>query len=66
MDIGSLVTAMLGAQMGRFQLAVAAQLMRTNANHDADIAKLIDSAQGGTNSLANVAAGLGTQVDISV
>ncbi len=61
----SLITAMLGAQTGMVQLAVAARLMRMNADQGASIAKLIDAAQQNASSLANVAAGIGTNLDVN-
>jgi hypothetical protein len=61
----SLITAMLGAQTGMVQLAVAVRLMRMNADQGASIAKLIDAAQQNTSSLANVAGTVGTNLDVS-
>lgn len=65
MDTTSLVTAMLGAQTGMLQLAVAARLARMNADQGASVAKLIDAAQQNASSLANVAGGIGTNLDVS-
>ena len=63
----SLVTALVGAQTGMMQLAVAARLARmNNADNGASIAKLLDAADANANSLANVAANVGTNLDISV
>ncbi len=64
-DTTSLVTAMLGAQTGMLQLAVAARLARMNADQGASVAKLIDAAQQNASSLANVAGGIGTNLDVS-
>jgi uncharacterized membrane protein (UPF0136 family) len=61
----SLITAMISAQAGGVQLAVAARLMKMNADQGASIAKLIDAAQQNINSLANVSAGIGTNLDVS-
>jgi hypothetical protein len=60
-----LITAMLGAQTGMVQLAVAARLERMNADQGASIAKLIDAAQQNASSLANVASGVGTNLDVN-
>ena len=65
MDPSSLATAFAGAQTGMMQLAVAARLMRMNADQGASIAKLIDAAQQSIDPLANVAAGIGTNLDVS-
>ena len=66
MDISSLATALIGAQVGRLQLAAAAKMLRMNAQADASIAQLLEAAQQNLNNLANVAAGIGTNVDITV
>jgi hypothetical protein len=65
MDPTSLITALMGAQTGMIQLAVAARLARMNADQGAAVVKLIDAAQQNANSLANVAAGIGTSLDVS-
>jgi hypothetical protein len=65
MDPTSLITALVGAQTGMMQLAVAARLERMNADQGASVAKLIDAAQQSIDPLANVAAGLGTNLDVS-
>ncbi len=64
MDL-SLVTAMLGAQAGMTQLAVANSMLKMNADNAASTVKLIDAAQQNLNSLANVAPGIGTNLNIS-
>ena len=65
MDPTSLITALVGAQTGMVQLAVAARLERMNADQGASVAKLIDAAQQNIDPLANVAAGIGTNLNIS-
>jgi hypothetical protein len=47
------------------QLAFAARFARMNADQAASVAKLIDAAQQNFNSLANVAAGIGTNLNVS-
>lgn len=61
----SLLSAIVGAQAGMVQLAVAGRLMRMDADQGASIAKLIDSANQNANSLANVAENIGTNLDVS-
>ena len=61
----SLIAAFLGAQTGMVQLAVATRLMRMNANEGASVAKLIDAAPQSIAPLANVAANIGTNLDVS-
>jgi hypothetical protein len=65
MDPTSLITALVGAQTGMAQLAVAARLARMNADQGAAVAKLIDAAQQNFDPLANVAAGIGTNLNVS-
>jgi hypothetical protein len=61
----SLIAALLGSQTGMMQLAVAARLARTDSDQGSSVAKLIDAAQQNFSSLANVAAGIGTNLDVS-
>jgi hypothetical protein len=65
MDPSSLATAIMGSQAGLKQLALAARLERMNADQGASVAKLIDAAQQNMKSLANVAAGTGSNLDVS-
>jgi len=63
----SLISAFIGADVGQMQLAVAARLARMNsANNGSSIAQLVDAVDQSANSLANAAAGIGTNLDISV
>ena len=61
----SLVSAILGAQSGAAQAAVAAKFMKENADAGSEIAQMVDAAAQSANSLANVAQGVGTNLDIS-
>jgi hypothetical protein len=61
----SLIAAFLGAQTGMMQLAFAARFARMNADQAASVAKLIDAAQQNFNSLANVAVGIGMNLNVS-
>jgi hypothetical protein len=65
MDTTSLISALVGAQTGMVQLAVAARLARMNADNGSSIVKLIDAAQQNASSIANVAAGVGTNLDVT-
>ena len=66
MDTTSLLSALVGAQTGMLQLAVAARLARMNAaDNGSSVAKLIDAAQQNANSLVDAASGIGTNVDIT-
>jgi anthranilate phosphoribosyltransferase len=65
MDGATLAAAMIGAQVGRLQLGAAASMLRMSAEQDASVAKMIDAAQQNMQSLANVAAGVGGNLDVS-
>lgn len=65
MDTASLAAALAAAQMAKVQLAVAARRARMDAQSGQSIANLISAAEQNMNRLANVAPGVGTQVDIT-
>ena len=65
MDVASIAAAFIAAQMSRMQTAVAARMMRMNADQAASIAQLLQSAQENGAKLANVAAGIGQNIDVS-
>jgi len=65
MDVASIASGLIAARMGEIQLAVAARFARMNADSQASIAKLLDAASQNGQRLANAAAGLGGNVDIS-
>ena len=65
MDDAGLAAGLIAARVGQLQLAVAAKMLRMNADSEQSVAKLIDAAQQNVDRLANVAAGIGTTVDIS-
>ena len=60
-----LVSAHVSAQAGRLQLAVAAQMLRMSADSASSVAELVDAAQQNLDPLANVAAGIGANLDVS-
>lgn len=66
MDVSSLAAAMVGAQMGRLQLAAAAKMVKMNADNAASIVQMIDAAQKNAAQLTNAAAGIGQNLDITV
>jgi len=61
----SLISALLGAQAGNTQINLATDLMRMNADSSRAVVQLLDTAVQNGNSLANVAAGVGTNLNIS-
>jgi hypothetical protein len=66
MDPVSLATALAGAQMSDAQMAIAAKMLRMNADNAASIVQVLDAAQKNMASLANVASGVGQNLNISV
>jgi hypothetical protein len=66
MDPVSLATALAGAQMSNAQMAIAAKMLRMNADNAASIVQVLDAAQKNIASLANVASGVGQNLNISV
>jgi hypothetical protein len=64
MDV-SLISAILGAQAGTTQVDMATAMLRMNADSDRAIVQMISEAAQNGNSLANVAAGVGTNLDIT-
>jgi hypothetical protein len=60
----SLVSAALGAQAANTQLNLGADLMRMNADSARSVVQLLDAAAP-NNSLANVGAGIGTNLNIT-
>lgn len=64
MDPATLVSAMSGAQASSAQMALAAKMLRMNADSAGMVAKIIESAQANLKSLANVADGVGKNVNI--
>jgi hypothetical protein len=65
MDIASIAAAFVAAQAGQLQTAVAAKMLRMNAQASADTAKLLEAAQQNFSRLANVAGGIGDNLDIT-
>lgn len=63
MDVAALASAVVDARVGQVQLAVAAKMLRMNADNAASVVKMIDAAQ---QTLANVGAGVGGNLDITV
>ncbi len=63
MDMMSLVTSMLAAQAGNTQMQVATTIMKSNADSEkSTVLTLLGAAQ---QSLANVGAGVGGNLNIS-
>jgi hypothetical protein len=65
MDPVSIASALVGAQMGDVQMAIAAKMLRMNADAAGSIVQVLDAAQKNIASLANVAAGVGQNLNIT-
>jgi hypothetical protein len=65
MDTASIAAAFIAAQAGQVQTAVAAKILRMNADSAANVVKLLEAAQQNFNSLANVASGVGGNLNVS-
>ena len=66
MDIASIAASFIAAQASQLQVAMAAKMMKMNADTSADAAKLLDAASQNASRLANVANGIGSSLDITV
>jgi hypothetical protein len=63
MDMMSMVSSLLSAQAGNTQMQVAATMMKSNA--DAEKSAVMTLLGTGQNSLANVGAGIGGNLNVS-
>ena len=65
MDTASLAAALVGAQAGSTQSVLAAKMLRMNADAEQAVAALLEASSQNLSRLANVAAGIGGNLDIS-
>ena len=65
MDPASIAATLVASQMSNVQMAVAAKMLRMNADNASAIAQVLDAAQKNLQSLANVADGVGRSLNIS-
>ena len=65
MDPAAIAMALIAAQQGLQQVAVADKMLRMNADASNSVVKLLDSGQQNFNSLANVPSGVGANLNIS-
>ena len=65
MDLASIAAVLVASQMGNVQMAVAAKMLRMNADNASSIVQVLDAAQKNLQSLANVAEGVGRNLNIS-
>lgn len=64
MDVAALAGALMAVQAGQARLSAAVSMLRVNADSQAAVAKLVDSAQQNGARLANLSSGVGNFVDI--
>jgi hypothetical protein len=66
MDMMSLVSGLLAAQVGKVQMQVAATIMKSNADSEKSaVLTLLGAAQQSASSLANVGAGIGGNLGVT-
>jgi len=65
MDPSSIAMAFVAAQSSQLQTAVAAKMLKMNADMASSAAQLLDAASQNLNSPANVAAGVGGNLNIT-
>jgi hypothetical protein len=63
--IASIAAALIAGQVGQMQSVMAAKMMKMNADASADAAKLLQAASQNFDRLANVASGIGGNLDIT-
>ena len=66
MDPVSIATALIGTQAAQAQIAVAAKIAQMNAQQGQSIAQLLDAAAANFDRLANVGAGIGGNLDVTI
>jgi hypothetical protein len=65
MDTAALAASLVAARAGQTQAALAAKMVKMNAEQAASIVQVLEAAQANMDQLV-AASGLGTSVDISV
>ena len=66
MDVASIAAAFIAAQASQVQTAMAAKMLRMNADQAGNAVKPLEAAEQNMKSLANVASGIGGNIDVSV
>jgi hypothetical protein len=64
MDIASIASALVAQQAAQAQMAVAAKILRMNAQSADDAVRLLQAAEQNLDRLANVASGVGANLDV--
>jgi hypothetical protein len=66
MEIGSIAAAFIASQVAELQTAMAAKMLKMNADQGQNAVKLLDAAKQNMSSLSNVGSGVGQKVNITV
>ncbi len=66
MDVSSIAAAFIAAQASQAQTALAASMLKMNADQASNAAKLLEAAQQNMKSLANLGSGVGGNLNIVV
>lgn len=66
MDVASIAGAFIAAQMSQVQTAVAAKMLKMNADQAGNAVKLLEAAEQNMKGLANVASGVGGNLNVVV
>jgi hypothetical protein len=66
MDVSSLAAAAVGAQAARMQIAVATKMLKMSIDSQASVLQLLQAGQNNSGQLANAAAGVGQNLDMTV
>ena len=65
MEIASIAAAFVAQQAAQAQIAVAAKILRMNAQSGDDVAKLLQAAEQNFDRFANLASGIGGNLDVT-
>ena len=63
MDVSTIASVLTSGQANQTQVALATEMLRMNAQAEAEVAQMLDSAAA---NLANVGPGVGGNLDIKV
>jgi hypothetical protein len=63
MDPSAIASAFVAASAGQFQIAIGGKMLAMSVDAGRSAVKLIDAAQQSIDSLANVSAGIGSNVN---
>ena len=65
MEVGALAAGLIAAKTGQLQTAVAAKMMKMNAEHSKSLIQMLEAGNANLQKLGNLASGIGGNLDIS-